>query len=164
MSKNSNVNNSSEICEILGKDVNKIKAIYKDTIKNKNEENLKGNLNNPSFIVKRPGKELHFPINLFSIPERKANYALAVLKPGGGWPVEFHDAIDDIYLILKGKGKVELNNKIFDAGSMDVFHIKSGTYHRLYNPEENIEDLHVWLVETPSTPLEAKAKEWGLLI
>ena len=125
---------------------------------------LKGNLNDPSFIINRPRKELHFPINIFNIPQRRANYSLAIIKPGGGWPVEVHETVDDVYLVLKGKGKVELDGKIFDANPMDVFHITSGTNHRLYNPKNNKEDLHVWLVETPGTPLDIKVKEWNLTI
>jgi mannose-6-phosphate isomerase-like protein (cupin superfamily) len=155
---------SGEVCKISGKDANEVIKIFKDFDNLKEKDYLKGNLNDPSFIISRPGKKLHFPINIFNIPHRRANYALAVIEPGGGWPEEVHETVDDVYLVLKGKGKVELDGKIFDANEMDVFHITSGTHHRLYNPKNNKEDLHVWLVETPATPLDIKVKEWNLSI
>ena len=153
-----------EVCKISGRDANEVIKIFKDFDNLKEKDYLKGNLNDPSFIFNRPRKELHFPINIFNIPQRRANYSLAVIKPGGGWPVEVHETVDDVYLVLKGKGKVELDGKIFDANPMDVFHITSGTNHRLYNPKNNKEDLHVWLVETPGTSLDIKVNEWNLTI
>lgn len=122
----------------------------------------KGNIFKPVLTVDYPGFPLSFPINIFKIPQRKMNYALSTLNPGCGYPPEIHDTVDDVYLIVRGKGKVDIGGKSYDANPYDVFHIIAGTWHRLYNPAENTEDLLVWLVETPGAPFAQKAAEWHL--
>lgn len=122
----------------------------------------KGNIFKPVLTVDYPGFPLSFPINLFKIPQRRANYALSTLKPGYGYDPEIHDTVDDIYFIVRGKGKVDIGEVTHDAEQFDVFHIVAGTWHRLYNPAGNSEDLLVWLVETPAAPFSRKAAEWDL--
>ena len=122
----------------------------------------KGNIFKPVLTVEYPGFPLSFPINLFKIPQRRANYALSTLKPGCGYAPEIHDTIDDVYFVVQGRGKVEIAGRSYDADPFDVFHIIAGTWHRLYNPAENTEDMLIWLVETPAAPLSRKAEEWNL--
>lgn len=123
---------------------------------------MKGNIWKPVLTVEYPGFPLSFPINIFQIPERKFLYGLSVIKPGFGYPREIHDTVDDVYLVVRGKGRVDLGDETYEAHEFDVFHVVAGTWHRLYNPAENKEEFCVWLVESPSAPYERKAAGWNL--
>ncbi len=147
---------------LSGSEVEETFAFHKKFRKLQRDVVYKGNIFKPVLTVEYPGFPLSFPINIFKIPQRKMNYALSTLKPGFGYPREIHDTVDDVYFIVRGKGKVDIGEKTYEANPYDVFHIVAGTWHRLYNPSKNTEDLLVWLVETPGVPLTQKAAEWHL--
>lgn len=47
----------------------------------------------------------------------------------------YHRETTEVYYILKGRGKMELNNDIVDVEPGTVIYIEPGTRHRLYSPE-----------------------------
>ena len=47
----------------------------------------------------------------------------------------FHRACTEVYYILQGRGKMELNDDVIDVGSGTVVYIEAGTRHRLWSAE-----------------------------
>ena len=83
----------------------------------------------------------------------KAGYAL-----GGG----VHDE-DEIYYILSGKGKLQLDDKIVDIAKDQVIFIPAGCFHALDNRESD-EDMCIltfWRDWRFNEAYEARVKLWG---
>jgi glycerol-3-phosphate cytidylyltransferase len=51
-----------------------------------------------------------------------------------------HDGLDEVYIILKGKGIIELDGVKLEIKSDDVILINEGVFHRLHNTD-SVEDL-----------------------
>lgn len=83
----------------------------------------------------------------------KAGYAL-----GGG----VHDD-DEIYYILSGKGKLQLDEEIIDVFPNQVIFIPAGVYHALDNREstEDMTILTFWRDWTKNEAYEERIKQWG---
>ena len=83
----------------------------------------------------------------------KAGYAL-----GGG----VHDD-DEIYYILSGKGKLQLDDEIIDVFPNQVIFIPAGVYHALDNREskEDMAILTFWRDWTKNEAYEERIKQWG---
>jgi mannose-6-phosphate isomerase-like protein (cupin superfamily) len=47
----------------------------------------------------------------------------------------FHRACTEVYYILEGQGKMELNDDVVDVGPGTVVYIEPYTRHRLFSPE-----------------------------
>ena len=83
----------------------------------------------------------------------KAGYAL-----GGGVHEE-----DEIYYILSGKGKLQLDDKIVDIAKDQVIFIPAGCFHALDNRESD-EDMCIltfWRDWRFNEAYEARVKLWG---
>lgn len=83
----------------------------------------------------------------------KAGYAL-----GGGVHEE-----DEIYYILSGKGKLQLDDKIVDVAKDQVIFIPAGCFHALDNRESD-EDMCIltfWRDWRFNEAYEARVKLWG---
>ncbi len=48
----------------------------------------------------------------------------------------FHRQCTEVYYILQGRGKMELNDDVVDVEPGTVIYIEPGTAHRLYSDEE----------------------------
>ena len=83
----------------------------------------------------------------------KAGYAL-----GGATHEE-----DEIYYILSGKGKLQLDDKIIDIGPGEVIFIPGGVFHALDNREsgEDMCLLTFWRDYRFNDAYEARMKAWG---
>ena len=83
----------------------------------------------------------------------KAGYAL-----GGG----VHDD-DEIYYILSGKGKLQLDDEIIDVFPNQVIFIPAGVYHALDNRKssEDMTILTFWRDWTKNEAYEERIKQWG---
>ena len=83
----------------------------------------------------------------------KAGYAL-----GGG----VHED-DEIYYILTGKGKLQLDDKIVDVAGGQVIFIPAGCFHALDNREsdEDMTILTFWRDWRSNDAYEARLKLWG---
>ena len=83
----------------------------------------------------------------------KAGYAL-----GGGVHEE-----DEIYYILSGKGKLQLDDKIVDVAGGQVIFIPAGCFHALDNRESD-EDMCIltfWRDWRFNDAYEERVKQWG---
>ncbi len=83
----------------------------------------------------------------------KAGYAL-----GGGVHEE-----DEIYYILSGKGKLQLDDKIVDVAGGQVIFIPAGCFHALDNRESD-EDLCIltfWRDWRFNDAYEERIRRWG---
>lgn len=83
----------------------------------------------------------------------KAGYAL-----GGGVHGE-----DEIYYILSGKGKLQLDDKIVDVAGGQVIFIPAGCFHALDNRESD-EDMCIltfWRDWRFNDAYEERVKQWG---
>ena len=83
----------------------------------------------------------------------KAGYAL-----GGGVHEE-----DEIYYILSGKGKLQLDDKIVDVAGGQVIFIPAGCFHALDNRESD-EDMCIltfWRDWRFNDAYEERIRQWG---
>ena len=56
-----------------------------------------------------------------------------VVNPGEKLSSQFHNHREEYWIVVKGKGKVTISEKIFDAKIGSTFHIKEKEIHRLEN-------------------------------
>jgi mannose-6-phosphate isomerase-like protein (cupin superfamily) len=110
---------------------------------------FKGNLFKPAFSYNFPGYPRHHPINLAAFPQRHVDYDMHSIEPGYGFPIHLHDYADENYLVIGGKGKVVVENEVFDAGIHDVFYIPPGKWHCAFNPAEHTEPFHLFIFQAP---------------
>ncbi len=70
---------------------------------------------------------------------------------------------DEIYYILSGKGKLQLDEKIFDIAGGQVIFIPAGCFHALDNREskEDMCILTFWRDWRFNDAYEARLKLWG---
>ena len=53
------------------------------------------------------------------------------------------------YLVIGGKGKVIVEENVLDAEQHDVFYIPPGKWHCAFNPAENTEPFHLFILQAP---------------
>ena len=123
---------------------------------------LKGNLFEPVAVAEYPGYPLHLPVALLAFPDRRLEFGMHIIEPGYGFPVHVHDYGDEVYLVVKGCGKLILDEQEFDAKPFDIFYIPSGLWHTGYNPEENEEDFYLCIVHAPPMSFKMRAMGWEL--
>ena len=109
----------------------------------------KGNLFKPAFTYNFPGYPRHHPINLAAFPQRTVDFDMHSIEPGYGFPVHLHDYADESYVVIGGKGKIVLEGEILDAEQHDVFYIPPGKWHCAFNPAENKETFHLFILQAP---------------
>ncbi len=110
---------------------------------------FKGNLFKPVFTYNFPGYPRHHPINLAAFPQRTVDFDMHSIEPGYGFPIHLHDYADENYLVIGGKGKVVIEQEVYDADIHDVFYIPPGKWHCAFNPSENREQFHVFVLQAP---------------
>ena len=111
--------------------------------------NHKGNLFKPAFTYNFPGYPRHHPINLAAFPQRTVDFDMHSIEPGYGFPIHLHDYADENYLVIGGKGKIVIEDEIYDAEIHDVFYIPPGKWHCAFNPVENTEVFHLFILQAP---------------
>jgi mannose-6-phosphate isomerase-like protein (cupin superfamily) len=109
----------------------------------------KGNLFKPAFTYNFPGYPRHHPINLAAFPQRTVDFDMHSIEPGYGFPLHLHDYADENYLVVGGKGKVVVEGEVLDAEQHDVFYIPPGKWHCAFNPAENTETFHLFILQCP---------------
>jgi len=109
----------------------------------------KGNLFKPAFSYHFPGYPRHHPINLAAFPQRTVDFDMHSIEPGYGFPIHLHDYADENYLVIGGKGKVVVENEVLDAEIHDVFYIPPGKWHCAFNPADNPEPFHLFILQAP---------------
>jgi mannose-6-phosphate isomerase-like protein (cupin superfamily) len=109
----------------------------------------KGNLFRPAFTYDFPGYPRHHPINLAAFPQRHVDFDMHSIEPGYGFPLHLHDYADENYLVVGGRGKVVVEDRVYDAELHDVFYIPPGKWHCAFNPEGNCEPFHLFILQAP---------------
>lgn len=109
----------------------------------------KGNLFKPVFTYNFPGYPRHHPINLAAFPQRTVDFDMHSIEPGYGFPVHLHDYADESYVVIGGKGKIVFEGELLDAEQHDVFYIPPGKWHCAFNPKENTEPFHLFILQAP---------------
>ena len=79
---------------------------------------------------------------------------------------ELGEGHDEVYIMLKGNCRIEMDGEFFDIEAGDVIHIPGGVYHGLDNTDgtEDIELLTVWAGVPPAGINEAydlRLEKWG---
>lgn len=110
---------------------------------------FKGNLFRPAFSCNFPGYPRHHPINLAAFPQRTVDFDMHSIEPGYGFPLHLHDYADENYLVIGGNGRVVVEGEVYDASIHDVFYIPPGKWHCAFNPAENTEVFHLFIVQAP---------------
>lgn len=65
--------------------------------------------------------------------------SMTVLHPNKETTGHAHSEAEEVYFFLKGRGKIQLDNKIQDAGKDDLILIPKGAFHKVFN--KGSEDL-----------------------
>ena len=84
------------------------------------------------------------------------------VKPGFALGGGVHDE-DEIYYILSGKGKLQLDDEIIDVYPDQVIFIPAGCFHALDNREsdEEMKILTFWRDYRFNEAYEERIKQWG---
>ena len=109
----------------------------------------KGNLFRPAFSYNFPGYPRHHPINLAAFPQRTVDVDMHSIEPGYGFPLHLHDYADENYLVIGGNGRVVVEGEVYEANVHDVFYIPPGKWHCAFNPAENTEVFHLFILQAP---------------
>ncbi len=84
------------------------------------------------------------------------------VKPGYALGGATHEE-DEIYYILSGHGKLQLDDEVIDVFPNQVIFIPAGVFHALDNrgSEEELTILTLWRDYRFNDAYEARLKEWG---
>lgn len=110
---------------------------------------FKGNLFKPAFTYNFKGYPRHHPINLAAFPQRHVDFDMHSIDPGYGFPIHVHDYADENYLVIGGRGKIVIEDQLYDAEQHDVFYIPPGKWHCAFNPDDHAEPFHLFIFQTP---------------
>lgn len=64
-------------------------------------------------------------------PVREQSLAEASLPPGGSTQRHYHRASEEIYFLLEGTGRMELDGALRDVGPGDAVLIPAGAWHQI---------------------------------
>jgi mannose-6-phosphate isomerase-like protein (cupin superfamily) len=102
---------------------------------------------------------------------KKIHLNHGTLKVGGKMPYGSHgtkeDPYDEVYIILKGKCKLLLDDELFDVKAGDIVFIPGGVKHALDNTKgiENLELITIW-GRTPPRGIngvyDLRLERWGV--
>lgn len=145
-----------------GSEVPKLPGILEALDRVKEGVSLKGKLFQPVISAEYEGYPAWLPINFLAYPERRLEMGMHLIRPGYGFPVHVHDYADEVFLVVKGKGKFILDDQEFDAEPWDVFYAPCGTWHTAYNPEENRAEFCLYIVGSPPLAFKMRAQGWEL--
>ena len=89
-----------------------------------------------------------------------------ILKKGGKMMGYSHPGYDEVYVILKGKCKVQLGEDFFDVQEEDVIYVPSGVTHGFDNSdgEGDVKTMTIWGCTPPKgiNPVyDKRIEEWG---
>ena len=84
------------------------------------------------------------------------------VAPGVKLSGDLHEQ-DEIYYILSGNGKLQLDDEMIDVAANQVVFIPAGVFHRLDNTEskEELTLLTMWKDYRYNDTYEYRVKQWG---
>jgi mannose-6-phosphate isomerase-like protein (cupin superfamily) len=69
----------------------------------------------------------------------RLNVSMTVLHPGKATNGHEHEGKDEVYLVVDGKGELQMDSRRFPIETGDIILIKGGQFHRTFNTSN--EDL-----------------------
>ena len=83
-------------------------------------------------------------------PTKTLSAGIVILPPGIEQPkLSAHPDSEEIYFVIKGRGKFHLGEEIHDIEPGSVVFVTPGAKHRAANTGD--EEMHLYFVNTPST-------------
>jgi mannose-6-phosphate isomerase-like protein (cupin superfamily) len=67
------------------------------------------------------------------------NVSMTILHPGKSTAGHEHEGIDEVYVVMDGRGELQLDEKRFPIDTGDIILIKGGQFHQTFNTSS--EDL-----------------------
>ena len=67
------------------------------------------------------------------------NVSMTILHPGKATTGHDHEGIDEVYIVMDGKGEIQVDAKRFEIDTGDIILIKGGQFHQTFNTSK--EDL-----------------------
>lgn len=61
------------------------------------------------------------------------NVSMTVLHPGKSTKGHEHEGADEVYVVMDGKGELQLDEKRFPIETGDIILIKGGQFHQTFN-------------------------------
>jgi len=97
------------------------------------------------------------------VGSRSLSAGFVVLPPLQSQPgASNHQDVEEVFLVLRGRGEIELDGRAFAIEPGTVFHVPFGCDHRLVNRSE--EELEVFYANTPplsESELKPIVGEWA---
>lgn len=72
-------------------------------------------------------------INAETAGSSKLSFAMLIIEPGERSRRHFHKETEEIYYILSGQGRVEIDNETFDIRQGHAIFLPIGSYHQISN-------------------------------
>lgn len=72
------------------------------------------------------------------------NLSLTELNPGKETTGHSHEAADEVYVFMEGKGRVEIEKEKISVKGGDVVAVRGGKFHKVFNEGEGI--LSFWSI------------------
>jgi mannose-6-phosphate isomerase-like protein (cupin superfamily) len=70
---------------------------------------------------------------------KRLNVSMTILHPGKATTGHEHEETDEVYIVMDGKGELQLEEKRIKVETGDIILIKGGEFHKTFNPTK--EDL-----------------------
>ena len=125
---------------------------------------LVGNLSEPVLESKLFGVTASLPINWLRLPDRKLDYIIFDLDPGEGFDRHLHGYGEELYLVRRGRGIVEIDGTEYGAGPEDIFHLAVGIVHTVWNPAESQERFSFLLINAPAIAYHLRRQYWSMFV
>lgn len=105
-------------------------------------------------------------IDKYNCGSEKIQVNHGVVAKGKALAGAVHEGHDEVYIVLKGAGKLNLGGEMYDIRPGTVVFIPGGTFHAIHNEqgEEDLEIITVWAgipAEGVNEMYDLRRKAWG---
>jgi len=91
----------------------------------------KRNLDDAEAFITADGSTIRELLGPASVPAQHQSLAEATLEAGGSTQRHFHRIAEEIYFIVEGVGRMELDGEVVDVGVGDAILIPPGAWHQI---------------------------------
>lgn len=88
-------------------------------------------LRNQSPFTTKDGSTIRSILDLTNAPVEKQSLAEASMKPGQATDRHYHERSEEIYFLLEGTARIEVNGETRDVGPGDAVLIPAGAWHQI---------------------------------
>jgi mannose-6-phosphate isomerase-like protein (cupin superfamily) len=89
----------------------------------------------PPFITK-DGSEIRELLAYRNSSIRNQSLAEATIPVGGATQAHYHPRAEEIYYILDGEGRMEIDGETREVGPLDAIAIPPGAHHQIWNTSD----------------------------